>query len=477
MSAFNADDIGAGDEFVSPEPEQGLPPVKFAFRPSDFVVPDTAAAAEIRTEVVRHLDYRSVGVEGKIPSLIRQHRDRIVAYATESLYLLDVCGMLDDPIKSIDSAVETFERLIERGHSRVSATIDRADLLLSEWLKRELPPRDFLLGELLSTTSRWIVYGETGVGKTLWALDLIAAVGTGKSFLHWEGSGRRRRIMYLDGELPAETFKERLQIIAERYGDDVELYAYNRDVLVDGEMPPLNTPRGMAWLRREIESVDPDAIVFDSIMCLLEGTMSEEESWAPIKAEIRKISGWRIAQIWLHHTGHDNSKGFGTKTREWEMDTVIALTSSGDDDGSILMEFKKARLRKPETRDQFESKKLLCGRDGWEIVGGGTKGATARGVSKLERLRRAFVEAYHHLANDVEPTLGKDRRTKVRKVPIGAISDYLINGEMLENDRQSQKDFNAVKQELLAPGPGRKFIADMGQIWALHPEQSFEFKK
>jgi hypothetical protein len=159
------------------------------------------------------------------------------------------------------------------------------------------------------------------------------------------------------------------------------------------------------------------------------------------------------------------------------MDTVIALTSSGDDDGSILMEFKKARLRKPETRDQFESKKLLCGRDGWEIVGGGTKGATARGVSKLERLRRAFVEAYHHLANDVEPTLGKDRRTKVRKVPIGAISDYLINGEMLENDRQSQKDFNAVKQELLAPGPGRKFIADMGQIWALHPEQSFEFKK
>ena len=79
-------------------------------------------------------------------------------------------------------------------------TTDRTDLLLSEWLKRELPPRDFLLGELLSTTSRWIVYGETGVGKTLWALDLIAAVGAGKSFLHWEGSGRRRRIMYLDGE-------------------------------------------------------------------------------------------------------------------------------------------------------------------------------------------------------------------------------------------------------------------------------------
>jgi hypothetical protein len=30
-----------------------------------------------------------------------------------------------------------------------------------------------------------------------------------------------------------------------------------------------------------------------------------------------------IAQVWLHDTGHDTTKGFGTKTREWEMDTVI----------------------------------------------------------------------------------------------------------------------------------------------------------
>ncbi len=63
---FDADDIGSREQFVPPQPEQDPPPVSFAFRPKDFIVPDTAAAAEIRTEVVRHLDYRSVGVEGKI---------------------------------------------------------------------------------------------------------------------------------------------------------------------------------------------------------------------------------------------------------------------------------------------------------------------------------------------------------------------------------------------------------------------------
>jgi hypothetical protein len=53
-------------------------------------------------------------------------------------------------------------------------------------------------------------------------------------------------VLYFHGELPAETFKERMQFIASRYGADQKLYGYNRDVLPDGEMPPFNdsvTPR------------------------------------------------------------------------------------------------------------------------------------------------------------------------------------------------------------------------------------------
>ena len=52
--------------------------------------------------------------------------------------------------------------------------------------------------------------------------------------------------------------------------------------------------------------------------------MAEEESWEPIKPLGRMLSGRRIGPSWMHHTGHDANKGFGTKTREWEMDTVIS---------------------------------------------------------------------------------------------------------------------------------------------------------
>ena len=111
--------------------------------------------------------------------------------------------------------------------------------------------------------------------------------------------------------------------------------------------------------------VKPEIIIFDSIMCLLSGTMSEEESWEPAKHLMRRITSRSIAQLWLHHTGHDGTKGFGTKTREWEMDTVVRLAFDGDDRDAVTMEFRKARLRTPENLEEFKPRMIYRGEDGW----------------------------------------------------------------------------------------------------------------
>jgi RecA-family ATPase len=96
----------------------------------------------------------------------------------------------------------------------------RRELLLSAWLKRDLPPRDYLLGHVFCTTSRLIIYGDTGVGKTLFAADMGGAMASGCRFLDWE-SRRPARVMYLDGEMPAETFKERMELVAAQFGGDI----------------------------------------------------------------------------------------------------------------------------------------------------------------------------------------------------------------------------------------------------------------
>lgn len=345
----------------------------------------------------------------------------------------------------------------------------RDDLLAAAWLKREMPARDCLLGELLCTTSRWLLIGQTGVGKTLFTLDMAAAVAAGADFLGWKGK-RRARVMYLDGEMPAETFKERIEIVTRRYGEDIKLYGYNRDVLGPDDMPPLDAEAGQAWLLREIEGVKPDLIVFDSVMCLLSGAMAEEESWRPVTPLVRKISSLRIAQIWLHHTGHDATRGFGTKTREWEMDTVAMLTAQGGgDEGAgpkFQIEFTKKRLCTPKTFSQFATKLVTAAADGFEATDAPKK-AAGKKKGETASVLAALRDAFERHADPVTPTAGHDDKP-VKKVSVDAIRDDLRDRGFLDKDEagnltnNARQNFHRAKRKLLEGGA---FFEQGGLIW------------
>lgn len=349
----------------------------------------------------------------------------------------------------------------------------RSNLTVAAWLRRELPPRDYLLGEVLCTTSRWIINGATGVGKTLFALEMAGAIAAGADFLGWQGR-RRARVMYLDGELPAETFKERIELIAARYGEDIELFGYNRDDLDPSDMPPLNTEEGQKWLWREVEGIAPDAIFFDSIMCLNTGVMAEEESWSPVKPLMRALTSRRITQVWLHHTGHDTSKGFGTKTREWEMDTVAMLTKTGDDgdadasSSAFELAFSKARLRTPANFGQFTTKTIRREADGFTFE---NRSVSKKSRSEVDIVKQHFVAAYDRLADDVK--MSADLTGKpVRKVAVDAIRDELKSRGYLEaNDKghvtpTGRTTLRRAKLDLLA----KQFVEADGLIWRITPK-------
>jgi hypothetical protein len=306
---------------------------------------------------------------------------------------------------------------------------DRTFLLVRSWLNLELPPRDYLLGDVLCTTSRWLIYGATGVGKTLFALEMAGAVASGSPFLNWDGR-RPSRVMYLDGELPAETFKERMHLVAEQYGADIQLYGYSRDILGYNEMPPLNTEEGEHWLESEVRLMKPDAIFADSIMSLTIGNMSDEESWSPLKPLIRRLSARRVAQVWLHHTGHDTTKSYGSKTKEWELDTVLALTPAAEDGSAILADFTKARLRTPANRDQFKPRSLTRGPDGWIAEEATPSRKTTTGKSsEAAHLRKAVLSAYDALADAIQATPGFNGKP-VRKVRVDALRQQ-VSGRLL----------------------------------------------
>jgi hypothetical protein len=263
-------------------------------------------------------------------------------------------------------------------------------LAIEEWLARDLPSPDRLLGEWLTTTSRVLLNAPTGLGKTNLALALCAHIAAGVDFMHWRAH-RMARVLFIDGEMSRRLLKRRAQDMVRRLGKNpAGLYLLSHEDVPNFQ--PLNTPGGQAFLAQLIERLGGlDLIGFDNVMSLIAGDQKDEEGWQRASPLVNSLTGQGIGQLWINHTGHDTTRGYGTKTREWKMDTVLHLTEEkrGDTDVSFRLEFHKARERTPETRRDFQDVTIALVEDQW------TCGATARRRGKPSPLGIKFLEALH----------------------------------------------------------------------------------
>jgi hypothetical protein len=291
--------------------------------------------------------------------------------------------MSDDPefFRPADYVDKLREKFLKRKRERANANgidekwarIDPNLLTGMHWLTRDIPEPDFMLGELLSTTSRIELIGPTGIGKTNILVALALALADGRDFLHWRGCGKPRRVLYIDGEMSRRLTKKRLADAARRHGSMPPTFCcLNREDFPD--LAPLNTEAGQQFINHIIEAIGGiDCAIGDNVQALLSGDMKDEEPWQQTLPWVRELTRRAIAQIWAHHTGHDETHGYGSKTREWQLDTVALLEriERPEDDIAFKMTFTKARERTPDNRADFEPAIITLTNDTWTSERGG----------------------------------------------------------------------------------------------------------
>jgi hypothetical protein len=240
-------------------------------------------------------------------------------------------------------------------------------LTLAEWRDRDLPEPDFLMGSWLTTTSRVLLTAATGLGKSNLGIALGMRVAAGEDFLHWRGR-RAARVLYIDGEMSRRLLRQRVLDEAERLGKSPETFlALSREDIPN--FKPLNTPEGQAWINALIGKVGGvDLAILDNIMSLTVGDMKDPEPWQQTIPWALSLTRGQVGQVWIHHTGHDETRSYGDKSREWQMDTVAHLDAvkRSDTDVSFSMSFKKARERMPATRFDFQDVRIALVNDRWE---------------------------------------------------------------------------------------------------------------
>jgi putative DNA primase/helicase len=198
----------------------------------------------------------------------------------------------------------------------------------NDFLGIDLPPRDMLLNPILPERSVAMLYAPRGLGKTLLSLSIGLAVASGAPLLRWSAP-RKKRVLYVDGEMPLISLQERLRAISMGIVAKIPNEGF-RILAAD------HTEHGLSLGSVEgQDALDPllldvDLLILDNLSTLCTtGSESASEAWVPVQNWLLKLRRQGIAVLLVHHAGI-NGRQRGTSRREDTLDTVIALRRPED---------------------------------------------------------------------------------------------------------------------------------------------------
>ncbi len=231
---------------------------------------------------------------------------------------------------------------------------------LAEFLAMEIPVPEPLLAPLFTRQSLSLVYSWRGVGKTWFALGCAYAVASGGKFLRWKAP-TPRRVLYLDGEMPAVALQRRLASIAA--GSEAEaspdFFRLVTPDLCSGLVPDLGSIEGQGAVDSLIKDAGADFIVVDNLSCWVRsGVENEAESWRVMAEWLLRHRSDGRAIVLVHHAGKGGAQR-GTSKKEDILDVSLDLrrppTYEPEQGAAFAVEFKKSRHLTGQDAESFEA--------------------------------------------------------------------------------------------------------------------------
>lgn len=272
-------------------------------------------------------------------------------------------------------------------------------------LKAKFRPRPPLMSTgkdvaVFRTASINEIHAWRGVGKTQVALGLAKALAAKVPFLGWHPT-QSWRVLYVDGELPAEDFQSRVELLI---GDhQPNFLCVTCEDQPEYRIHPISTEVGRTLIENEIKRLKVQVLFLDAISTLANIATNEEKEWLAISEWFRYLrSRYGIAIFYLHHDGKGGQQR-GHSKHEDPADKVVHLTWEGAYKGAeglrCVLEFEKSREplgNGPSARRLW----LKGGEFEWEAKVGGKESKPGR----KSVIDKKLGEEIQRLVKEIEAT-------------------------------------------------------------------------
>jgi hypothetical protein len=200
---------------------------------------------------------------------------------------------------------------------------------LDELLALDIPERGMVLDPIIPEKGLALLYAVRGTGKTHVALGIAHAVATGGRFLNWQAP-KPRRVLLVDGEMPAADLRDRLKTIVSGTGVAAGprmLQVLAGDLRDDG-IGNLARPQVQSRLERCLHGVD--LLILDNLASLIAGQRENDaDSWTTMQQWLLRLRRRGVSVLVVHHAGK-NGEQRGVSNREDLLDTSISLRRPSD---------------------------------------------------------------------------------------------------------------------------------------------------
>lgn len=203
---------------------------------------------------------------------------------------------------------------------------------IEEFLRLNFPDREYILDPIIPTQGIVMLYAARGVGKTFLALSMACAIAGGCGLLKWK-TPKPRKVLYVDGEMSAQTMQVRLEGVMRGIldtpscnipSDNLKILnvTSHKDFSLD-----LATKEDQQALENHLEGID--LLVIDNLSTLTSVKENEADSWLDVQQWLIKLRQRDISTLLVHHAGKGGAQR-GTSRKEDILDTVIALKKASD---------------------------------------------------------------------------------------------------------------------------------------------------